>query len=233
MNKVIKKIVAGVMTAATVVSMSSMTVFAASTPSYTNSVGSATEDIKIVDNNGYSVTGKDITQNQKSKYTQITLADETVTSPCKVYATVEEGGKVYDPENPKAGDDGFVDGSVVVSLPTTLILSGTPNSSKEYTGSGVIKAKGNVAGTTIINVVPDASVTFSSTGKPNITADITSEYTQFAVPTTTATGEKLNKHLDYVFNDDCKSVVTVKTNKATAGSWSGTYNNSVYLSTVE
>lgn len=232
MNKFTKKIVVGVMTAATILSMSSVTAFAA-TPSYTNSVGSAVEDIKIVDQADYTVTGKDVTQNQKSAYTQITLADENTTSPCKVYATVEEGSKVYDPENAAAGEDGFVDGSVVVSLPTTLILSGTPDASNEYVGSGLIKAKGNVAGTTIVNVVPDASVTLSSTGKPNITADITTEYTKFVVPTSTATGEKLNKNLDYVFNDNCKSVITIKTNQATAGSWSGTYNNNIFLSTVE
>lgn len=232
MNKFAKKIVVGVMTAATILSMSSVTAFAAA-PSYTNSVGSAIEDIKVVDQTGYTVAGKDVTQNQKSEYTQITLADENTTSPCKVYATVEEGSKVYDPDNPKAGEDGFVDGSIVVSLPTTLILSGTPDSNNEYVGSGLIKAKGNIAGTTIVNVVPDASVTLSSTGKADITADITTEYTKFAVPTSTAAGEKLNKNLDYVFNDTCKSVVTVKTNQATAGSWSGTYNNNIFLSTVE
>ena len=150
-----------------------------------------------------------------------------------MYATVAEGSKVYDPTNPKADDNGFVDGSIIVSLPTTLILSGTPNEQGEYVGSGVVKAKGNIAGTTIINVEPHATVTLSSTGKSDITADISTEYTKFVVPTSTATGEKLNKHLDYVFNDDCKSTVTVKTTTATAGSWNGTYNNNVFLSTVE
>lgn len=42
-----------------------------------------------------------------------------------------------------------------------------------------------------------------------------------------------NKHLDYVFNDECKSTIIVKTNQATAGSWSGTYNNNVFLSSAE
>lgn len=232
MNKFVKKVVTGVMTVATVISMSSITALAA-TPSYVNSVGSATEDIKIVDDSGYTVTGKDETQNKKSTYTNITLADETVTSPCEVYATIAEGSKVYDPENPKASEDGFVDGSVVVSLPTTLIVSGTPTASGDYIGTGLVKAKGNIAGTTVINVVPDATVTLSSVGKADITADITTEYTKFALPTSTATGDKLNKHLDYVFNDDCKSVITVKANGVTAGSWNGTFNNNVSLSTVE
>lgn len=230
MNKIFKKVVAGVIMAATIVSMSSITTMAAT--NYVNSVGSVNDDIKIVDNSDYTVIGNDTTQNKKSAYTNITLADNSVTSPCEVYATVAEGSKVYDPTNPKADDTGFVDGSIVVSLPTTLILSGTPDESGNYTGSGVIKAKGNIAGTSVINVVPDSTVTLKSTGKADITANVTTEYTQFALPTSTATGDKLNKHLDYVFNDECKSVVTVKTDKATAGSWSGTYNNSVSLTTV-
>lgn len=232
MNKIVKKVVTGVMAVATVISMSSITAFAA-TPSYVNSVGSATDDIKIVDDSGYSVTGNDETQSKKSTYTNITLADDSVTSQCQVYATVAEGSKVYDPDNPKANNEGFVDGAVVVSLPTTLIVSGTPNSKGEYIGTGLVKAKGNVAGTTVINVVPDATVTLSSVGKANITANITTEYTQFALPTSTATGDKLNKHLDYVFNDDCKSVITVKANNVSAGSWNGAFNNNVSLSTVK
>lgn len=230
MNKLVQKIVAGVITVATVVSMSSVTALAST--GYINSVGSATDDIKIVDASDYSVTGIDTTQNKKSTYTNITLADENVTSPCEVYATVAEGSKVYDPTNPKADEKGFVDGSIVVSLPTTLILSGTPDEDGNYTGSGIVKAKGNIAGTTVINVVPDENVTLKSTGKANITASVTTEYTQFALPTSTVTGDKVNKHLDYVFNDTCRSIITVKTNQATAGSWNGTYNNSVFLSTV-
>ena len=232
MNKLVKRVVTGVITVATVVSMTSITAFAA-TPSYVNSVGSSTKDISVVDNSGYSVVGNDTTQNKKSTYTNISLADESVTSPCEVYATVAEGAKGYDPDNPQANEDGFVDGAVVVSLPTTLIISGTPNSKGEYIGTGLVKAKGNVAGTTVINVVPDATVTLSSVGKSNITANITTEYTQFALPTSTATGDKLNKHLDYVFNDDCKSVITVKANNVSAGSWNGAFNNNVSLSTVK
>lgn len=230
MNKLVQKIIAGVITVAAVASMSSMTALAST--SYINSVGSNTDDIKIVDASDYSVTGIDTTQNKKSTYTNITLADENVTSPCEVYATVAEGSKVYDPTNPKADEKGFVDGSIVVSLPTTLILSGTPDEDGNYTGSGIVKAKGNIAGTTVINVVPDENVTLKSTGKANITASVTTEYTQFALPTSTVTGDKVNKHLDYVFNDTCRSIITVKTNQATAGSWNGTYNNSVFLSTV-
>lgn len=231
MNKTIKKVIAGVLTAVTVFSMSSMTAFAAT--SYVNSVGSEAEDIGVLSNSSYTVTGQDTTQDKRSTYANITLADEAVTSPCEIYATIEEGSKVYDPENPEADDDGFVDGSIIISLPTTLILSGTPDADGYYVGSGIVKAKGNIAGTTIVNVVPDSTVTLSSQGKDDITATITQQYTKFVLPTSTVTGADVNNHLDYVFNDECKSTIIVKTNQATAGSWSGTYNNNIFLSSIE
>lgn len=126
MNKTTTKVMAGVLSAITILSASSMTAFAAS--SYVNSTGSATEDIKILDDTSYTVAGQDTTQNKKSTYTKVTLADDSVTSACEVYATIAEGSKVYDPDNPNAGEDGFVDGSIVASLPTTIILSGTADS---------------------------------------------------------------------------------------------------------
>lgn len=231
MNKSIKKVIAGVLTAVTVFSMSSITAFAAT--SYVNSVGSEVDDSKVLNDSSYTVIGQDTTQDKHSTYSNITLADEKVTSPCEVYGTVAEGSKVYDPENPEAGDDGFVDGSIIVSLPTTLILSGTPDADGYYAGSGIVKAKGNIAGTSIVNVVPDSTVTLSSQGKDDITATITQQFTKFVLPGSSVTGDDVNKHLDYVFNDECKSTIIVKTNQATAGSWSGTYNNNVFLSSAE
>lgn len=230
MNKIIKKVVAGVFTALTVASITSTTAFAST--SYVNSVGSAKEDIGILSDSSYTVIGKDTTQDKKSTYSNITLADESITSPCEVYATVEEGSKVYDPDNPNADDDGFVDGSVITSLPTTIIVSGTPNAEGYYEGSGIVKVKGNVAGTTIVNVVPDSTVTLSSQGKADITANIVQEYTKFVIPTSTVTGDDVNKNLDYVFNDKCSTIITIKTNQATSGSWSGSYNNTISLSTA-
>lgn len=231
MNKSIKKVIAGVLTAVTVFSMSSITAFAAT--SYVNSVGSEVDDSKVLNDSSYTVIGQDTTQDKRSTYANITIADEAVTSPCEVYGTVAEGSKVYDPENPEAGEDGFVDGSIIVSLPTTLILSGTPDADGYYAGSGIVKAKGNIAGTSIVNVVPDSTVTLSSQGKDDITATITQQFTKFVLPGSSVTGDDVNKHLDYVFNDECKSTIIVKTNQATAGNWSGTYNNNVFLSSAE
>ena len=127
MTKFTKKIVSGTLAALMLISASSLTAFAASP--YANSVGSATEDIKILDQVDYTVAGQDTTQNKKSTYERITLASDSVVKPCEVYATIAEGSKVYDPTNPEAGEDGFVDGSIIVSLPTTLILDGTPDAS--------------------------------------------------------------------------------------------------------
>lgn len=231
MNKFIKKVGAGMLTALTVLSMSSITVFASN--SYVNSVGSKTEDINSLNNSSYTVVGRDTTQNKKSTYTNVTMADESITSPCEIYATVKEGDKVYDPENPNADNDGFVNGNIIASLPTSIILSGTPNNEGYYEGSGVVKVRGNVAGTSIVNVVPDDIVVLSSTGKSDIEATITQKYTKFVIPTSTVSGSDVNKHLDYVFNDECVSTVVVKTNQATAGSWSGAYNNVVSITTAK
>lgn len=231
MKRFIKKTILGIITAMIVVTTTSITAFAA-TP-YVNSVGSSKEDINILSNGSYTVVGKDTTQDKSSTYSNITIADENSTSPCEVYATIAEGSKVYDPDSPTADEDGFVDGSIVASLPTTIIMSGTPNHEGYYEGNATVKVKGNIAGSSIVNVVPDKKVTLSSSGKSDITADIIQQYTKFVIPTSTVNGDDVNKHLDYVFNDNCVSTVIVKTNQATAGSWSGAYNNVVSVTTSE
>lgn len=229
MNKLFKKISAGVLAALMVIS-TSIPAFAAT--SYVNSISSVSEDINVLSESSYNVVGQDTAQNKKSSYVNVELTDDSVAQKCEIYATIAEGSKVYDPENPKADDDGFVDGSIIASLPTTIILSGTPDSDGYYKGSGIVKVKGNVSGSTIVNVVPDNQVTLSSAGKTDIAADIFQQYTKFVVPSSELSGNDVNKNLDYVFNEECTSVIEIKTNQATAGSWHGQYNNTVYLSSV-
>lgn len=227
MNKIIKSIMAVGMCTMTI--FSSTTVFAAT---YTNSVGSQAEDISVIDDSGYTVAGQDTTQGKKSEYTTVSIEDATIESPVNVYATVAEGSDVYDPDNPNANDDGWVDGDILVGVPTTLIMSGTPDENGYYVAEGKGKVKGNIAGTTIINVVPDDTVTLSSVGKDNITADITQDYTKFAVPTSTVSGSDVNKNVTASFNTDATFIVNVKTNQATAGSWNGSFNYEISLSTA-
>lgn len=227
MKKKISKITAVLLAALTLFST-----FSAFAATYTNSVGSVTEDIAVLNDTDYTAIGQDTTQNKKSAYTSYQLTDEAVTSKCDVYATIEEGSKVYDPTNPDADENGFVDGAIVVSAPTVLIMSGTPDASGNFVASGLIKVKGNIAGTTVINVVPASTVTLKQNGKADITANIVQQYTKFAVATSEAAGADVNKNVTPSFNDEAVSTITVSNNTATAGSWFGSYETILYLSTA-
>lgn len=228
MKKKISKITAVLLAVLTL--FSTFSAFAAT--NYANSVGSVTEDIAVLNDTNYTAVGQDTTQGKKSAYSSYQLTDETITSKCDVYATIAEGSKVYDPTNPDADDDGFVDGEIVVSVPTVLIMSGTPDSKGNFTASGLIKVKGNIAGTTVINVIPASTVTLKQNGKDDITADITQQYTKFTVPTSDVTGSDVNKNVTPSFNNDAVSTIIISNNTATAGSWHGSYETSLYLSTA-
>lgn len=194
-----------------------------------NSTGSKASDIAVLDDSNYSVSGKDTAQNKQSQYDVYTYNDNDIISSVNVYGTIAEGSNVYDPTNPGADDDGFVNGEIQVGVPTTIIISGTPNANGYYVGESSGKVKGNISGTTIINVVPDDEVTLSSNGKRDIVAGIDQNYTQFVVPTSEVSGEKVNKHVTPSFNDKAVFKVTVKTNEASAGSWQGSFNYNISL----
>lgn len=228
MIKVVRKVAAIAMACLTLASTT--TAFAAD---YVNSVGSVAEDVQIVDNPEYTVTGQDTTQAKKSTYATVTATTELQESNVDIYATIAEGSPVYDPENPAAEEDGWVDGTVLVYIPTTVILSGTADEEGFYVGEAKGKVKGNIAGTTIINVTPENSVTLSSVGKDDITATVEQDNTKFTVATSTAADEAgLSKTVTPEFNDNAVFNVTIKTDEATAGSWHGTYTYDISLSSV-
>lgn len=234
-KKIVKTVIATTLVVATLIPT---TAFASSVnpttnKEYINSVGSASEDIAILDDEQYSVIGNDTTQDKKSKYTKHTVSNEEITSNCDVYATVSEGSKVYDPENPNADEDGFVDGSIVIGVPVELILDGTPDDEGYYKGSGLVKVKGNIAGTTIINVVPEDTVTLSQVGKSDIIASITQTYKRFTVSTSTLTGADVNKNVTPDFNENAVSTVEIKTNQASAGSWAGEFTYTISTSNID
>lgn len=213
---------------AALIALSSFSAFAAT--NYTNSEGSEAEDIAVLDESTYTVAGKDTTQEKQSEYTEIQYTDETVTSTCDVYATVAEGEKVYDPENPEADENGFVDGSILIGVPTVLIMNGTTDSNGYYIAEGQGRVKGNIAGTTVISVVPEETFTMSQDGKADITAAVNQDYTKFVVATSDINGADVNKNVTPSFNDNAVFHITAKTNQATAGSWHGafTYTISTY-----
>lgn len=199
-------------------------VMAAST---NNSIGSKGTDIAVLDDSNFSVEGKDTKQNQKSEYELFTLDGNDIISSVYVYGTVADGSDVYDPENPDADENGFVNGKIQVGVPTTIIIDGKANSEGFYVGEASGKVKGNISGSTVISVVPDDEVTLKSKGKANITASVEQNYTQFVVETSDYSGDKVNKFVTPSFNDKSVFDVSVKTKNLSAGSWSGSFNYNI------
>ena len=206
-----------------------ITVFASAIPAMAaeSSTGSKGTDIAVLDDSSYTVAGKDTKQSAKSEYELFTHNGNDIISSVNVYATVADGSNVYDPENPDADEDGFVNGKIQVGVPTTIIIDGKPNSEGYYVGEAFGKVKGNISGSTVISVVPDDEVTLSSEGKNDVTAPIEQDYTQFVVSTSEYSGDKVNKNVTPSFNDKAVFDVDVKTKGLSAGSWSGSFNYNI------
>lgn len=235
-KKTFGKVIACVMAVMMVLSTGIMSAFATEGPAvnYKNSVGSvvADRDADDVSENAYgsAVTGKDETQQKESEYTNVTYDGTDKTVECNVYATVAEGSDVYNPEDPSNP----IDGKIVVGVPTVLILSGTPNANGEYVGSGKIAVKGNISGTTVINVTAPASVTLSQTNKADITASIAQDFTKFVVEGNPIAGQTgVNNHVTPAFNADATGVVTITAKDGvSAGSWHGVFNWTISTTSV-
>ena len=192
-----------------------------------SSKGSKGTDIAVLDDSNYTVAGQDTKQNKKSEYELFTHNGNDIISSVNVYGTIADGSDVYDPENPDADDDGFVNGKIQVGVPTTIIIDGKPNSEGYYAGEASGKVKGNISGSTVISVVPDSEVTLHSQGKNDVTAPIEQDYTQFVVETSEYSGDKVNKFVTPSFNDKAVFDVSVKTKELSAGSWSGSFNYNI------
>lgn len=221
---------------AAIIALCSFSAYAATHPitgkEYINSIGSSSDDISILDDSQYEVIGNDTTQDKKSSYATYGVTDEEFSSKCDVYATVAEGGKVYDPENPNADENGFVDGTILVGVPVELIISGTPDENGYYVGSAKGKVKGNISGTTVIHVVPENEVTLTQNGKADITASVNQDFTKFTVPTSSLNGADVNKNVTPAFNDNAVFNLEVKTNQATAGSWHGSFTYTISTASI-
>ena len=225
MKKTFSKIIAAVMAVISIFT-AAMPVMAAQA---VNSTASKGTDIAVIDDSSYSVAGVDSTQNQKSEYDTYTLDGTDIKSSVNVYGTIAEGSNVYDPENPEADDNGFVNGKIEVGVPTTIIIGGTPNAQGYYSGSASGRVKGNISGSTVINVIPDNEATLKSAGKDDVTATIEQDYEEFVVATSEYSGDKVNKNVTPAFNDDAVFNVSVKAKDLSAGSWHGTFNYNISL----
>lgn len=102
------------------------------------------------------------------------------------------------------------DSDLIVSVPTTIIVSGTPNKSGEYIGNYSVGVRGDMSGNKEVTIAPETSnIELFQKGKTNHDAAITQEKTLFN-------------------SDDFKNNVTttgtVTTTGLTAGSWNGVTN---------
>lgn len=246
MNK-IKKILAIAFAAMMLASVSVATpAFAADV----NSVASVESDADLTTGStASSITGQDVSQSQFTTYEKVTIDEEAQDISTSVYATQAAGEKVYDPENPEADEDGFVDGSVQSLLPKTVILSGTSESLEigEETyqanvGKYVVSVKGNIAGDTYIKVSPTAEFKMQQVGKDDITAKMYQEKQHFYLADCTleeANSDVLGvKTVTTSFEDSVFVGTVYTTTPITAGNWSseigeGAPSFTVQLVTVE
>lgn len=131
--------------------------------------------------------GEDYVQNKKTQYAEI----EESNAKTGVYLTIE-------------------DSKLIVSMPTTIIVSGTPNENGEYIGNYSVGVSGDMSGNKEVTIKPESSnIELQQKGKPNQDAVITQDKTSFN-------------------SDDFKNSVTttgtVTATGLTAGSWNGITN---------
>ena len=131
--------------------------------------------------------GQDSAQNAKTKYTEV-VEDDSQTA---VYLTVDDKNRV-------------------VSLPTSLVLAGTPNERGEYIAKYSVGVSGDMSGDKVVTIEPDnVRVPLKSAGKNDKTAIIEQPKTEFTT-------------------DDLKISVqangTITADRLTAGCWNGSFN---------
>ena len=99
------------------------------------------------------------------------------------------------------------DSTYTVTIPKTITLNPTTK-----TGTYEVETAGDIAGTYVVTVTPDATFTMKQAGKADVTATVTQSVTEWTVSTlgqsTTGTIEALD---------------------LSAGSWSGTLNFTIQL----
>ena len=89
--------------------------------------------------------GADTKQNAQTQYTEIAESDTQT----QVYLSVDES-------------------DLIVSLPTTIILSGTPNEKGQYIGNYSVGVKGKMSGDKVVNIEPESTtIVLHQNGKTN------------------------------------------------------------------
>ena len=140
--------------------------------------------------------GADTKQNAQTQYTEIAESDTQT----QVYLSVDES-------------------DLIVSLPTTIILSGTPNEKGQYIGNYSVGVKGEMSGDKVVNIEPESTtIALHQKGKLDSEATISQEQTTFDTDD---------------FKTKTTTTGTVTAERLSAGSWNSSFNFSVYSKTGE
>ena len=139
--------------------------------------------------------GADTKQNAQTQYTEIAESDTQT----QVYLSVDES-------------------DLIVSLPTTIILSGTPNEKGQYIGNYSVGVKGEMSGDKVVNIEPESTtIALHQKGKLDSEATISQEQTTFDTDD---------------FKTKTTTTGTVTAERLSAGSWNSDFNFNITLNTT-
>ena len=143
-----------------------------------------------------TTVGEDTAQGAKTQYSEAGMSDTQT----KVYLTVE-------------------DKDLIASLPTTIIVSGTPTTEGKYVGEYSVGVSGNMSGDKVVTIEPEsANVTLKQKGKNDKSASISQEQTEFSTDD---------------FKNKTRTNGAVTADSLTAGSWNGTFNFNISYQQVQ
>ena len=137
--------------------------------------------------------GEDTAQSAKTSYAEIFKNNNET----QVYLTVDDKDRV-------------------VSLPTTVILSGAPDAQGKYIGKYSVGVSGDMSGNKTVRIEPDSEVSLTQKGKDNKTASVSQDQTEFTTDD---------------FKDSTITNGTVSADTLSAGSWNGDFNFNVSTAT--
>ena len=101
--------------------------------------------------------GADTAQNKSTVYAEVPAGDIAT----EVYLTVD-------------------DSDLVVSVPTTIVLSGNPNNNGEYIGNYSVSVNGDMSGSNIVSIEPEnRTVALKQNGSKDSSVTLTQEQTEF------------------------------------------------------
>ena len=140
--------------------------------------------------------GEDTAQGAKTQYSEIGISDTQT----QVYLTVE-------------------DKDLIASLPTTIIVPGTPTTEGKYVGEYSVGVSGDMSGDKVVTIEPEsANVALKQKGNNDKTASISQKQTVFNSDD---------------FKNKTRTNGAVTADSLTAGSWNGKFNFNIRCQQVQ